>query len=237
MVANAQEPTPAPAPTPVPIRSYVGVQGLLAIGVHRDIAGNQYGVGGGPLLQILFAPSPRIAFHAEGIPVVSIPRQRASAFYGQATPALGVLNASIRFAFDRKSKYWFGVGTTIINQRTPLPNLNQVASSRLAGARYELLVRSPLRNGRFVEGLIGAAPRLFGADRFIYSDGMPAVDKDERAAEEDISLSYGVQHAHSALLFGLRTLNFSAQFTKTGEAADRNNGAGVTIEVRRYFGP
>ena len=221
---------------PAKLHSYIGVQGLLAIGVHSDIAGRQYGIGGGPLLQFLYLPSPRFLLHVEGIPVVSIPRQKASAFYGQATPALGILIGSARVALDSQQRYWIGVGTTIINQRTPLPNISQVASSRLAGARYELFVYRPLRGSRFFEAQAGITAALFGADHFIYSDGVtPAVDKPERAAEEDFSIAYGVQHRNSEFLFGLRSLNFSAVFTKTGLAADRNNGAGVILEWRRLL--
>lgn len=221
---------------PAKLHSYIGIQGLLAIGVHSDIAGRQYGIGGGPLVQFLYVPSSRLMFHIEGIPVVSIPGQKPSAFYGQATPALGIFIGSARIAVDPQAHYWVGLGTTIINQRTPLPNIGQVASSRLAGLRYEFFMHRPLRGNRFLEAQAGITPSLYGADHFIYSDGVtPAVDKPERAAEEDFSVAYGAQHANSALLFGLRSLNFSAVFTKTGLAADRNNGAGVILEWRRYL--
>ncbi|MFN2527837.1 MAG: hypothetical protein ABR584_03875 [Candidatus Baltobacteraceae bacterium] len=230
-LAQGQDRKPPPK-----LHSYAGIQGLLAIGVHSDIAGRQYGIGGGPLLQFLYVPSRRLAVHIEGIPVVSIPRQKASAFYGQATPALGIFIASARFAFDPRSRYWGGIGTTIINQRTPLPNIGQVASSRLAGVRYELFMHQPLRGNRFLQAQAAVTPSLFGADHFFYSDGVtPAVDKPERAAEEDFSVAYGVQHANSEWLVGLRSLNFSAVFTKTGLAADRNNGAGIILEWRRYL--
>lgn len=221
---------------PAKLHSYIGIQGLLAIGVHSDIAGRQYGIGGGPLVQFLYVPSSRLMFHIEGIPVVSIPRQKPSAFYGQATPALGIFIGSARVSVDPQARYWIGIGTTTINQRTPLPNIGQVASSRLAGVRYELFMHGPLSGKRFIEAQAGITPSLYGADHFVYSDGItPAVDKPERAAEEDFSLAYGVQHARFEWLFGLRSLNFSAVFTKTGLAADRNNGAGVIVEWRYYL--
>jgi len=175
-------------------------------------------------------------FHIEGIPVVSIPRQKASGFYGQATPALGIFIGSARIAVDPQARFWAGIGTTIINQRTPLPNIGQVASSRLAGVRYELFMQRPLHGNRFFQAQAAVTPSLYGADHFVYSDGVtPAVDKAERAAEEDFSVAYGVQRANSEWLLGLRSINFSAVFTKTGLAADRNNGAGVTLEWRRYL--
>ena len=227
---------PAPTATASPVRTSAGIQGLLATGVHSDAAGTQSGIGGGPLIQISIVPSRRWMFHAEGIPVVGIPQQRASSAYGAATPSLGVVNASLRFALDANARYWIGAGTTIINQRTPLPAQNSVVSSRLSGGRYELFARLPQRNGRFVEFSAGGAPRLWGSDKYIYSDGTPALDKDEKAAEEDVSLAWGIQRSHSEILLGLRSINFSAVFTKTGLAADRNNGAGIMLEWRRYIG-
>ncbi|MHB8363930.1 MAG: hypothetical protein ACYDEK_05070 [Vulcanimicrobiaceae bacterium] len=216
------------------VHAYAGLQVLFVTGVHRDVAGSQYGVGGAALLEF-GARMGRVGIVLEGIPPVSIP-QRASAYYGQATPAVGIFNGAVRFAVDRNRRLWIGAGTTVINQRTPLPNISQVASSRLAGARYELAYEQPLRAARFVEVLVGAAPRLFGADRFLYSNGSPAVNKDERASEVDATLAYGIRYRESELLVGIRTIDFSAQFTRTGEAADRNNGAGLMLEWRRLIG-
>lgn len=216
-------------------RSFAGVQAFVLAGVHRDIAGDQYGIAGGALLQFNLTGK-RLGIHAEGIPVIGSPQQRTSAYYGAATPALGIFNGTVRVAIDRRSRFWIGLGTTIINQRTPLPNISQVAYSRLAGGRYELFARIPTRGAHFIEGSVGVAPQLRGADHFLYSDGSAPVNKDELAAEEDLSLAFGVKRSSSELLFGVRTINFSAKFTRTGEAADRNNGAGLTIEYRRFIG-
>ncbi|HEY8298032.1 MAG TPA: hypothetical protein VIG32_08435 [Candidatus Baltobacteraceae bacterium] len=214
---------------------YLGVQGLGVTGVHSDVGGSQRGAGAGALLEI-GATLRRLGVHVEGIPPVSLP-QRPSAFYGQATPKLSLLNGAVRFAVDPQSRLWLGIGATVINQATPLPNIFQVAGSRLAGVRYEAFYRAPMRGSHFAEILIGGAPRLYGADHFIFSDGSPSVTKDERASEVDASVAVGIRHAHSEVLFGLRTINFAAQFTKIGEAADRNNGAGVLVELRRLIGP
>ena len=230
---NALADTPA---SPIP-QSYFGVQGLMIVGQHRDVAGTQHGIGGAPLLEIR-AGTKRFALHLEGIPVVSAP-QRASAFYGQATPALGIFNGDVQAALDARRDVWLGIGTTIINQRTPLPNLQQVVSSRLAGVRYTFVVRRPTRSpGHFLEAYLGVAPSLAGVDRFLYSDGVTApVNKDERASELDASLAFGWHHRRTEWLFGLRTLNFTARFIATGEAADRNVGIGPMIEWRHLLRP
>ncbi|HEY9084565.1 MAG TPA: hypothetical protein VIN40_01285 [Candidatus Tyrphobacter sp.] len=68
----------------------------------------------------------------------------------------------------------------VINQHTPLPNLDQVVASRLSGIRYELGYRAPLGGPRFIEALVGVTPALYGRDIYTYSIPAPAVVEDER---------------------------------------------------------
>jgi hypothetical protein len=217
-----------------PPHSYVGVQLLTIVGVHRDIAGSQYGTGAGPLIQAQVGGA-RLNFNIEGIPVVSIPGTRPSVAYGQATPALGVINDQLQYAIDRDAHVWIGVGQTIYNQRTPLPAQSQEVSSRLAGARYAVRVFHPTRGTHFLEALVGAAPYLSGADVYAYLNGAPPTIKPERASEIDASLALGYRQGSSEWLFGLRDVNFAAKFIETGEAADRNVGIGPIIEWRHVL--
>jgi len=214
-----------------PDYSYVGIQGLALVGEHRDVAGTEYGIGAGPLLQ-LHIGGPRLAVHMEGIPVVSIPGVRPSVTYGQATPALGIFNGDAEYAIDPHSHVWLGLGETIYNQRTPLPAQAQTVSSRLAGARYTLRLRYPFGNAHFVEAFAGTAPYLTGSDVYVYLDGSPNTIKPERASEVDASLEWGYTRNRSQWLIGIRTLNFTAMYPLTGEAADRNVGIGPIIEWR-----
>ncbi len=215
-------------------RGYVGVQVLTIVGMHSDAAGSQNGIGAGPLLQARFGGR-RFAAQIEGIPVVGIPRQRASAAYGQATPSVGIFNGEAFAAIDRDASLWFGLGETIYNQRTPLPAQNQTVSSRLAGLRYALAYHGKLRGNRFVEGFFGAAPFLSGTDHYVTDNGAPNVDKPERASEIDASLAYGWQRNNTQWLVGIRTVNFAARFINTGEPADRNVGVGPIVEWRRLL--
>jgi hypothetical protein len=232
VVAAALLPLPAKADT-LPARAYVGAQALGLAGVHRDIAGSQYGFALGLLLQAGIEAK-RFALHAEGIPPVSLP-QRASAAYGQSTPQLSLIDGAVRAAVDRHARFWVGIGMTVINQRTPLPHINQVVSSRLAGARYEVHYANTRGGTHFFEVTIGGAPKLTGSDRYTYSTAHAAVEKPERAAEEDVLMAYGIRHASSEWLIGVRSIAFSAKFEQTSEAADRNNGAGVLLEWRQYL--
>lgn len=217
-----------------PDNSYVGVQGLALAGVHRDVAGSEYGIGAGPLLEV-HAGGSRFAVHLEGIPVVSIPGTRPSVTYGQATPALGIFNGDAEYAVDRRGQIWLGLGETIYNQRTPLPAQSQTVSSRLAGARYTLRLRRSFGTSHFVEAFVGTAPYLTGSDVYVFLSGAPNTIKPERASEVDASFEFGYTRNRSQWLFGVRTLNFSAMYPLTGEAADRNVGIGPVIEFRELL--
>jgi hypothetical protein len=215
-----------------PAHVYVGAQGIVAVGAHTDVAGKQSGVAGGALLQFGIRAN-RIKLHVEGIPPVSLP-QAPSNYYGQATPQLSLVNGDIQYAVTPDMRWWIGIGDTIINQRTPLPNLSQVVASRLAGIRYAVSYRRAIDVSRFIEVDLGTAPHLTGWDHFTYSVPSPEIDKLEVAAEEDALVGYGVTRGSTQWLIGLRTIDFSARFVTTGEAADRNNGAGPLLEWRHY---
>lgn len=215
-----------------PPHVYFGVQTMLLTGTHTDIAGKQSGIAGGALLQF-GVRGKRVGLHVEGLPPVSLPNP-PSAYYGQATPQLSLINGAVEFSVDPRARWWLGTGMTVINQRTPLPNLSQVVASRLAGARYEAAYRLPIGGSHFVEAVFGGAPHLTGTDHYTYSVPSPEVDKPEVAAEEDGMFAYGVTRGNTQWLLGLRTINFSARYVRTGAAADRNNGVGALLEWRQF---
>lgn len=203
-------------------------------GVHRDAAGSQYGIGGGPLVQARIV-SRRFALSLEGIPVVSIPDTRPSVAYGQATPKLGIFNGQFEYALNAQRTLWFGLGETIYNQRTPLPAKAQSVSSRLAGVRYTARYLHAFNASHWLEAFVGTAPMLTGSDVYVYLDGSPNTVKPERASEIDASLAFGYRRRRTEWLIGLRTLNFAAKFINTGEGADRNVGIGPMVEWRHTF--
>lgn len=210
--------------------TYVGVQALALTGVHQDVAGSQRGVAAGGFLELQIGGK-RLRFHLEGVPVVSVP-QRASAHYGQATPAVGIVDGALRFGLGAQGRLFAGIGADVINQHTPLPNLDQEVASRLVGLRYEVGYRATLGGPRFLEAFVGAVPALYGRDIYTYSIPSPAVVEDERASEVDYSLAFGWRRARSEWLLGVRAINFAAHFTATGAAADRNAGFGLLAEWR-----
>ncbi len=213
--------------------TYAGLQFLGLVGAHTDVAGTQRGAAAGAIVR-LSAGSPHLSVRIEGVPVVAVP-QAPSAYYGQATPAVGFFDGDLRVAVGRGRRWSVGLGETVINQRTPLPNLAQTVSSRLAGVRYALSYRQPLLHGRFLAIDLGGSTNLRGTDRFLYIDGSPPVNKDEKAWEFDGSAMIGIRRGASELLVGVRTIDFAAHFTATGEAGDRNQGSGVVVEIRRIL--
>jgi hypothetical protein len=217
-----------------PSYSYVGVQGLVIVGQHSDIAGTQHGIGAGPLLQGQVGGA-RFNFNFEGIPVVSIPDTKPSIAYGQATPKLGIINAQFQYALDRNATWWAGVGETVYNQRTPLPAISQSVSSRLSGVRYALRYIHQTSNDHGIEAFVGVTPTLTGSDVYQFLSGAPNDVRPERASEVDAQASLTYRKGASEWLFGARTLNFAARFLDNGEAADRNVGLGPIIEWRHYI--
>ncbi len=222
----------SPATASADPKVYVGLQGILLTGAHKDIAGTQHGTALGAIVEAGVRLR-RFGLHLEGIPPVSLP-QRASSYYGQATPQLSLLDGALRAALDRRARYWLGAGETVINQRTPLPNISQVVSSRLAGLRLEAVYRSSYTARRFWEVVVGATPHLSGSDYYAYSIPVAPVVKAEAAAEEDAAVTWGFRKRDSEWLFGIRTIDFSAKYTATGLAGDRNNGGGALLEWRRF---
>ncbi len=210
--------------------SYVGVQALALTGVHQDIAGSQRGFAGGGFIELQIGGR-RVRMHLEGVPVVSVP-QSASAHYGQATPAVGIVDGALRFGLDRTGALFAGVGADIINQHTPLPNLDQEVASRLTGFRYELGYRAALGASHFLEGLVGGVPALYGTDIYTYGYPHGPDDESELASEIDYSVAYGLRLHREEVLIGLRAINFASRFTATGAAADRNAGFGLMAEWR-----
>ena len=224
----------ARADTPPVLTTYAGVQALVVVGQHQDIAGTQRGVGAGPLLQARVGGR-RVALAIEGIPVVGIPGVKPSAAYGQATPSLGIFNGQLEYALTEQRTLWLGLGETVYNQRTPLPAQDQVVSSRLAGLRYTARYLHAFNAAHSLEAFLGAAPSLSGSDVYVATGGGVVETKPERASEIDASLAFVYSQHSTQWLLGLRTVNFAAKFTNTGEAADRNVGIGPMIEWRHLF--
>jgi hypothetical protein len=206
---------------------------MLLTGTHSDVAGTQHGVALGAMLEAGVRDR-RFSLRFEGIPPVSLP-QKPSAYYGAATPQLSLFNGAVRYAVDRAANLSVGAGQTVINQRTPLPNISQVVSSRLAGLRFELAYRHVYSPQHFWEAVAGASPYLSGSDHYEYSVAHPPVDKAEAAAEEDVAISWGIIRGNTEWLVGVRTIDFSAKYVLTGEAGDRNNGGGAIVEWRRII--
>jgi hypothetical protein len=175
---------------------------------------------------------PAVAIHLEGIP--SVATASVNTAVGPVTASIGLFEGTARVRLDRTGRYWAGIGTEILAQRTPITGLSRIDSSRLSGTRYELATTIPISDSRFFELDLGAVPHMNGTvyESTTFFDGFIATQSgQETASMVDLGASFGVRHGGTEFLYGLRSINFAAKFSD-GHEADRNVGIGLTAEVR-----
>jgi hypothetical protein len=209
----------------------VGIQAFVLSGKHTEPKVSISGAGAGALFQV-DQRWQSMELHLEGIPTVATATVNFQD--GPATANIGVFDATLRFKVDKLGRLWLGAGSQIYAQQTPVVSLNQVNASRLAGSRYEIITRLPLRSNRFVEAQLAGMPHLSG---IVYqtttfsSQFRTVASAPETASMIDLTAAYGIRHGKTEYLFGVRSINFTATFP-SGREADRNVGAGLTAEVR-----
>lgn len=226
----------AALPAAVGADTQFGVQGLSISGGHFENGNDVRGSALGAFIEITQRWK-GLRLHLEGIPVIDGAHAKSDR-YGAITQSFGLFNGVVSVPVDRRGRYWAGIGSGIVAQRTPQLNYpfvgrNQVNMSRLAGTRYELRGswRSP--HATFFEASVADQPHMRGPDFLNVS--IAGLDfersKGENARMLDVSTGYGIQRGPVEYLMGLRWVNFSANFVD-GRAADRNVGFGPTFEVR-----
>jgi hypothetical protein len=213
-----------------------GVQGVAISGHHYENTNNVQGTGAGGFFEITQRWK-MLRLHLEGIPTVASARATSSR-YGALTQNFGLFNGVVSVPIDRSEHFWAGIGIGIVAQRTPQYNYpfigrNQVNSSRLAGTRYELRAEWRSQHATFFETNFDVQPHMRGPDHLDVSVAGVALErsKGEDARMLDFSADYGLIRGPLEYAFGLRFINFSANF-EDGNAADRNVGFGPTFEVR-----
>ena len=214
----------------------IGMQGIEISGRHFENTNNVSGSGLGGFFEITQRWR-MLRVHLEGIPVVDT-AHATSDRYGALTQNFGLFNGVASIPVGRSGRYWAGIGTGIVAQRTPQFNFpyigrNQVNSSRLAGTRYELHGEWRSQNATFFETNLDVEPHMRGPDHLNVSVAGVAFErsKGEDARMLDFSSAFGIVRGPYEYALGLRFVNFSANFAD-GNAADRNVGFGPTFEVR-----
>ncbi len=229
----------------------VGVQLAGAHGTHRESDGNATAA---------LVPAPLITVShsaqcwevaAEGLPPVGpIP---------VGNNGLGMQNVRLTYA-DAVARYWnpshtfaVGIGDTLYNQRTefvreinPTELGTEVDRSRVAGTRYELIVRKALSLNNSVEARVAVDPAMHG--RFSYTQTVQnggatvgpfsSPPSWERASQVDADAHFIHRFGSYALLYGVRYLNYTAEYTDPFQPrfADANSLVMPYVALQRFWG-
>lgn len=212
-----------------------GIQGLALSGAHTTTAGAYSGTGLGALLE-LQQRWPTVQLHFEGVPDVATATVN-TADEGPIRATIGVFSGSALVRLDPHSRFWIGAGDEVLSQQTPQtlnPEVAIVDASRLCGTRFEFATHLPAGRRQFVETDIALMPSLHGSvqQSETFDNGFTVRGHgDENASMTDISAQFGFRRGAMEYLYGLRSINFDANYTN-GREADRNAGLGVTAEIR-----
>ena len=177
------------------------------------------------------------SLRVEGMPPLTSTFGTGSAS-STSSARLSILTATYRRELGRG---WFaGVGQTVYNQSTfDVPNAvpNGYQFSRVTGARWELGYISRIGRAR-IEAWAAANPVMHGVGNTLYRypDGFVSrtISDSETASQLDLSARVAQRlSSHGELLYGLRYLNYGAQYDRApGRIADRNVGLAPVLGYR-----
>jgi hypothetical protein len=158
----------------------------------------------------------------------TIPIPYTDAIQGSVALRLSILDATLRLWAPGRF-VGVGVGETVYNQTTHYATADSLAPggderqySRIAGAHYEVVVRTPFRAGE-LETSLRYAPVLLGTQVSTYSEAPTRFDP-ERGEQIDGSVQY-LHHIgpHMDAVLGVRYVNFTAAYDiPSRPLSDRN---------------
>jgi hypothetical protein len=159
--------------------------------------------------------------HLEAMPPIGpVPLAQNVSLYGNnQDPRVSYVNGELMYA-SPDHPYAFGLGETIINQRTLYPPSSIAQSSRVVGLR--VLANGTLyHQGRErVEVSVAVNPALQGLQTTSGAGLMPLA---EYGSLFDASLRWTVDQERYALVYGVRYLNYTAAYRIDNSLADRNH--------------
>ena len=184
---------------------------------------------------------------AEGIPPLRS--------YPIGNNGLGIQNISLSYVegslryWDKTGTFAAGIGETLYNQRTDYVSfsdsngsIGQYDGSRVAGTRYELVARRPLRFGDTIEASLAVNPSLHGlvhwTDYDIFRGRMHSFDLRpgyEAGSQVEAALRFDHAVGPYTLRYGVRYLNYVAHFSN-GNLADRNTFVMPFVGIERSLG-
>jgi hypothetical protein len=171
---------------------------------------------------------------AYGLPP-TVPIPYTDAIQSTAALRLTILDATFR-VWDKRGRFGIGAGETIYNQTThydvavDVPDTDEIQYSRVVGAHYELIARTPLHGGT-LEASLRYAPVLLGTQTTTYGNGAPTHFDPERGEQIDTTVRY-VHRAgpRGETVAGVRYVNYTAAYDVPARPlSDRNCGLLVTF--------
>jgi hypothetical protein len=107
----------------------IGMQGIDISGRHFENTNNVSGSGLGAFFEVTQRWR-MLRLHFEGIPVVDT-AHATSDRYGALTQTFGLFNGVASIPIGRSGRYWAGIGTGIVAQRTPQFNFPYIGRNQV----------------------------------------------------------------------------------------------------------
>ena len=162
----------------------------------------------------------RVHVRAEIVPPIGPVSLGPGPFGYSQEPRLSYLSAEALY-YSSNGRYAFGLGETVLNQRTLYPPTPVVQASRVVGTRYSARALLFATSRGSLEAALAVNPSLRGLQ--YTGAGRASFDDAERGAMVDTALRWSVPTSYFIFSYGLRYVNYSAAYCTTGALADRNN--------------
>ncbi|MGB6986582.1 MAG: hypothetical protein WBD74_11470 [Candidatus Aquilonibacter sp.] len=167
----------------------------------------------------------QLHIHLEAVPPIGpVPlAQNANLYDNNQNPRVSYLNGELSL-YTPNQRYAFGIGETIINQRTLYPPSPYVQSSRVVGVRWILAAVLYDRGNQRVEANLAVNPALQGLQQTeLTKSSAPFAPLAERGSLVDASLRWTIDERSFRFVYGVRYLNYTAAYTGDNSLADRNH--------------
>ncbi|MEO6913446.1 MAG: hypothetical protein ABI182_05440 [Candidatus Baltobacteraceae bacterium] len=177
----------------------------------------------------------RLRLRAEIVPPIGpVPLAQGDGGFGLGQdPRLSYLAGEVTYSLNQ-GRFEFGVGQTILNQRTLYPPSPIAQASRVVGARY--VIRSVLYSSlrERLEATLAFNPSMRGVQYTIYPSGLGlgpighptppfTLNDPESASMVDATLRWSIPRNRYTFSYGLRYINYVASYTNDHRLADRNH--------------
>lgn len=218
-------------------RPTIGLTLNASTGTHEEATGRQ----NVPPLPIplldLRVPFKRLELEIEGVPSIGPVGYNSGITSASRTTRISYGFGTLRYRIP--NTHWSaGVGAILYNQETVttqtsiipclnpcMPatvNVSEDDRSRVGGMRYEIGYGVQLSERRSLSLQIGVTPVMHATIHEYISSFNRTFDSPERASQIDAQVRYAVRSPGIIWAYGIRYINYVAQFESNGALSDRN---------------